>query len=217
MLRSICIYTCFSLFTVDSVAISLARVTKSYLLALGTTQISSYFTKHWLKFLIHQTGNYPVTCFVSKPSRITLEELSIINTSYQKLPWTTQTSSYFTKYWTKLTECWISWYSGCRIFLNSSYFFMECIFVMPSKNATGVVQSLFRRILSFRRCLFVRMDKILTWHYKRKIKFEHRVKFKGRLNKTLEALVAFVKGITKMWNTNQNVKILDEVMTIWTK
>ena len=52
------------------------RVTKSYLLALGTTQISSYFTKHWTKFLTHQTGNYPVTCFVSKPSRITLVELS---------------------------------------------------------------------------------------------------------------------------------------------
>ena len=27
-----------------------------------------------------------MTCFVSKPSRITLVELSIINTSYQKLP-----------------------------------------------------------------------------------------------------------------------------------
>ena len=65
---------------------SLTRVTKSYLLALGTTQISSYFTKHYTKFLTHQTGNYPVTCFVSKPSRITLVELSIINTSYQKLP-----------------------------------------------------------------------------------------------------------------------------------
>ena len=51
---------------------SLTRVTKSYLLALGTTQISSYFTKHGTKFLTHQTGNYPVTCFVSKPSRITL-------------------------------------------------------------------------------------------------------------------------------------------------
>ena len=38
------------------------------------------------RFLTHQTGNYPVTCFVSKPSRITLVELSIINTSYQKLP-----------------------------------------------------------------------------------------------------------------------------------
>ena len=48
-----------------------------------TTQISSYFTK---QFLTHQTGNYPVTCFVSKPSRITLVELSIINTSYRKLP-----------------------------------------------------------------------------------------------------------------------------------
>ena len=47
--------------------------------------VSSYFTKHWTKFLTHQTGNYPV-CFVSKPSRITLVELSIINTSYQKLP-----------------------------------------------------------------------------------------------------------------------------------
>ena len=34
---------------------SLTRVTKSYLLALGTTQISSYFTKHWAKFLTHQT------------------------------------------------------------------------------------------------------------------------------------------------------------------
>ena len=31
----------------------LTRVTKSYLLALGTTQISSYFTKHWTKFLTH--------------------------------------------------------------------------------------------------------------------------------------------------------------------
>ena len=62
------------------------RVTKSCFLALGTTQISSYFTKHWLKLLTHQTGNYPVTFFVSKPSRITLVELSIINTSYLKLP-----------------------------------------------------------------------------------------------------------------------------------
>ena len=60
----------------------LTRVTKSYLLALGTTQKSSFFTK----FLTHQTGNYPVTCFVSKPSRITLVELSIIDSSYQKLP-----------------------------------------------------------------------------------------------------------------------------------
>ena len=59
---------------------------QSYLLALGTTQISSFFTKHWTKFLTHQTGNYPVTWVVSKPSRITLVELSIINTSYQKLP-----------------------------------------------------------------------------------------------------------------------------------
>ena len=56
--------------------LSLTRVTKSYLLALGTTQISSYFTNHWTKFLTHQTGNYPVTCFVSKPSRITVVELS---------------------------------------------------------------------------------------------------------------------------------------------
>ena len=47
------------------------RVTKSDLLAVGTTQISSYFTKHWTKFLTHQAGNYPVTCFVSNPSRIT--------------------------------------------------------------------------------------------------------------------------------------------------
>ena len=64
---------------------SLTRVTKSYLSALGTTQISSYFTKHWTKFLTHQTRNDPVTYFVSKPSRITLVVLSI-NTSYQKLP-----------------------------------------------------------------------------------------------------------------------------------
>ena len=61
-----------------SLILSLTRVTKSYLSALGTTQISSYFTKHWTKFLTHQTGNYPVTCFVSKPSRITFVELSII-------------------------------------------------------------------------------------------------------------------------------------------
>ena len=59
---------------------SLTRVTKSNLLALGTTQISSFFTRHWTKFLTHHTGNYPVTCFVSKPSRITLVDLSIINT-----------------------------------------------------------------------------------------------------------------------------------------
>ena len=32
---------------------SLTRVARSYLLALGTTQISSYFTKHWTKFLTH--------------------------------------------------------------------------------------------------------------------------------------------------------------------
>ena len=51
-------------------------------MALGTTQKSSFFTK----FLTHQTGNYPVTCFVSKPSRITLVVLSIIYTSYQKSP-----------------------------------------------------------------------------------------------------------------------------------
>ena len=69
-----------------SYLLSFTRVTKSYLLAPGTTQISSCFTKHWTKFLTHQTGNYPVTCFVSKPSTITLVELSIINTSYQKLP-----------------------------------------------------------------------------------------------------------------------------------
>ena len=49
---------------------SLTRVTKSYLLALETTQISYSFTKHWTKFLTHQAGNYPLTCFVSKPSRI---------------------------------------------------------------------------------------------------------------------------------------------------
>ena len=62
--------------TLPHLPLSLTRVTKIYLLALGTTQISSYFTKHWTKFLTHQTGNYPVTCFVSKPSRITLVELS---------------------------------------------------------------------------------------------------------------------------------------------
>ena len=58
---------------------SLTRVTKSYLLALGSTQISCYFTKHWTKFLTHQTGNYPVTCFVSKPSRITSVEFLILH------------------------------------------------------------------------------------------------------------------------------------------
>ena len=63
---------------------SLTRVTKSYLfifLALGTTQISSYFTKHWTKILTHQTWNYPVTRFVSKPSRITLIQ-KITNTKH---------------------------------------------------------------------------------------------------------------------------------------
>ena len=43
---------------------STPRVTKSYLLALGTTQISSFFAKYWTQFLSHQTGNHPVTCFV---------------------------------------------------------------------------------------------------------------------------------------------------------
>ena len=74
---------------------SLTRVTKSYLPALGTTQISSYFTKHWTKFLTHQTGNYPVTCFVSKPSRITLVELSStrVTKSYLLALETTQIST----------------------------------------------------------------------------------------------------------------------------
>ena len=97
----------YSIRFVKSISIrsSLTRVTQSCLLAPGTTKISSYFTKHWTKFLTHQTGNYPVTCFVSKPSRITLVELSI-NTSYQKLPfgsgdYHTQISSYVTKHWTK--------------------------------------------------------------------------------------------------------------------
>ena len=35
--------------------IILTRVTKSYLLALGTTQIRSFFTKHWTMFLTHHT------------------------------------------------------------------------------------------------------------------------------------------------------------------
>ena len=38
-----------------AVCLSLTRVTKSYLLALGTTQITSFFTKHLTKFLTHQT------------------------------------------------------------------------------------------------------------------------------------------------------------------
>ena len=45
-----------------AVCLSLTRVTKSYLLVLGTTQISSFFTKRWIKFLTHQTGDYPVSC-----------------------------------------------------------------------------------------------------------------------------------------------------------
>ena len=32
----------------------------------------SLSTKHRTKYLTHQTGNYPVTCFVSRPSGITL-------------------------------------------------------------------------------------------------------------------------------------------------
>ena len=34
----------------------------------------SLSTKHRTKSLTHQTGNYPVTCFVSRPSGITLVE-----------------------------------------------------------------------------------------------------------------------------------------------
>ena len=83
----VCVFSVLSWYAVACwLWTSSTRVTKSYLLALGTTQISSFFTKHWTKFLTHQTGNYPVTCFVSKPSGITLVELSIINTSYQELP-----------------------------------------------------------------------------------------------------------------------------------
>ena len=59
---------------------SLTRVTKSYLLALGTTPISSYFTKHWTKFLTHQTGNYLVTCLVSKMSRMQKWQMSLRTT-----------------------------------------------------------------------------------------------------------------------------------------
>ena len=55
--------------------LSLTRATKSYLLSPGTSEISSSFTKPCTKFLTHQTGKYPVTCFVSKPSRTTLVEL----------------------------------------------------------------------------------------------------------------------------------------------
>ena len=50
--------------------ISLTRVTKSYLLALRTTQISSFFTKHRNKFQTNQTGNYPVTCLVYNMKRM---------------------------------------------------------------------------------------------------------------------------------------------------
>ena len=47
--------------------ISLTRVTDSFLLALGTTQISSYFTKHWTKFLTHQTRELHRDMFRFKP------------------------------------------------------------------------------------------------------------------------------------------------------
>ena len=75
------------------------------LLALGTTQISSYFTKHWTKFLTHQTGNCPVTCCISKPSRIAQGEnclsLPRVTNSFLLALGTTQISSYFTKHWTQ--------------------------------------------------------------------------------------------------------------------
>ena len=64
------------LYSLYVMCLSLTRVTKSYLLALGTTQISSYFIRHRIGFLNRRTEIYPVTCFVSKLSRITLVELS---------------------------------------------------------------------------------------------------------------------------------------------
>ena len=39
---------------------------------IKTNLLQSLSTKHRTKYLTHQTGNYPVTCFVSRPSGITL-------------------------------------------------------------------------------------------------------------------------------------------------
>ena len=38
---------------------NITRVTKSYLLALGTTQTSSFFTKHWTSFQLIRQGITP--------------------------------------------------------------------------------------------------------------------------------------------------------------
>ena len=110
---------------------SLTRVTKSYLLALGTTQISSCITKHWTKFLTHQTGNYPVTCFGSKPSRIYSVELSIINTSYQKLPF--------------LPNLFPTWYTRTYVRLGINAYYVMHPFGEWKKNAAVFKKNLSRQ------------------------------------------------------------------------
>ena len=88
-------------------------------------------------------------------------------------------------------------------------------------HATRGVQSLLIRLallfelLSFRHGLFVRMDKKnkITWCYKGKPKFEHRLKLKERLNKSCGVCQGRHKNVlhgpkyyrpTKMWRFGQN-------------
>ena len=60
----------------EYVLLSLTRVTKSYLLALGTTQISSFSPSTELKVSNSSDRELPRDMFRLKPSRITLVELS---------------------------------------------------------------------------------------------------------------------------------------------
>ena len=56
MFSSFCLLERVSVWCYLVWSFNLTRVTRSYLLALGATQISSFFTKHWTKFLIGRSG-----------------------------------------------------------------------------------------------------------------------------------------------------------------
>ena len=56
-------------------------------------------SKHRTKSLTHQTGKYPVTCFVSRPSGITLvkfHSLQVTGPSRLRTPWTASKSANIT-------------------------------------------------------------------------------------------------------------------------
>ena len=81
----------------------ITRVTKTYqgtFLALGTTQICSYFTNHWTKFLTHLTGNNPWHVSFQNRLESTFVEMFVVTRvtkSYPLALGTSQISYYFTK------------------------------------------------------------------------------------------------------------------------